>query len=143
MDENKELHIFESSRNIFDSEEQLKASFGSGYKEYDFEPEVSGTQQQNETKAQNLWRAIETAGIVPKRPMSKSKRDSKTSSTSKGPRNWMEALKELTVKGMDKEARHAQQRTCKICDHSDLGQVFADEAYHDRYIKPCKASSCD
>lgn len=137
MDENKELQLFESSKNIYDSEEQLKETFNTGYKEYDFEPEVRNAQQQEmEQKVQNLWRAIETAGLEPIRPKSKPKLERKRSTSSEKPEIWLETLKVLTKKGMNKDAQFAKQRTCNICEPSDLGQVFADEAYQDRYIRP-------
>lgn len=156
------VSMFDSSKNLFDSEQRLRSTIGAhcGYKEYDFEPDGSAMQQENEIKIQDLWRTIEKSGIEPYRPKRKASKSKsgnaspgrsqgKTStinspfSTGTKPRTWTEALQQLTNKGMDKEAECAKYKSCKLCEYSDLGAIFADEAYEDRYTKPSKPNQCN
>lgn len=147
MDDIYKSSNFDRSETL-DSEEILKKGWVSNYKEYEFESVGNGPQQQDlERKAEDLWRAIEQSekgGLMLRETKDILKITEDEIQSPEGTENyWLGALRDLARRGLTIEAARAVQQRCKLCDYEDLGQIFADEAYEDRYIRPSKPTGCD
>lgn len=56
-------------------------------------------------------------------------------------KTWLETLTLLRKKGLEENSKIVRKKYCKLCSHTNMGNIYADEAYEDRYIRRTKYTS--